>query len=95
MTEGHTFINRDGSTHGPKSSMVEGWTQFFAAFPDYRNTFECMVTEGSRVFVRGFAYWTEEEPFDPVIWSALVKGDQVAEWVIFEDTPENRKKFGL
>jgi mannan endo-1,4-beta-mannosidase len=95
MSEDHTYIDRDGSTHGPKSSMVEGWTQFFAAFPDYRNTLESMVTEGSRVFVRGFAYWSEEEPFDPVIWSALVKGDQVAEWAIFEDTPENRKRFGL
>ena len=40
MSEDHTFIDRDGSSHGPKSHMVEGWKQFFEMFALYKNTFD-------------------------------------------------------
>ncbi|MFC2124627.1 nuclear transport factor 2 family protein [Bacteroidota bacterium] len=95
MAESHTFIDRAGESHGPKSQMVEGWKHFFQMFPDYRNTFEKAQTAGNQVFIQGFAYWSEEEPYDPVIWTAILQDNLVSEWRIYEDTPENRKKFKL
>jgi ketosteroid isomerase-like protein len=95
MPENHTFIDRDGSSHGPKSHMVEGWKQFFEMFPVYKNTFNQIKADGDRVYVLGFAYWSEKEPYDPVIWTAIVKDDLIAEWRIYEDSTDNRKQFNL
>jgi ketosteroid isomerase-like protein len=95
MSEDHTFIDRDGSAHGPKSHMVAGWKQFFEMFPVYKNTFNQIRADGDRVFVLGFAYWSEKEPYDPVIWSATVKDDLIAEWQIYVDSADNRKKFNF
>ncbi len=95
MSEDHTFIDRDGSSHGPKSYMVEGWRQFFETFPQYRNTFNQIKAEGDRVFVQGFAYWSEKEPYDPVIWTAKIVNDLIAEWRIYEDSAEHRRQFNF
>ncbi len=95
MTENHTFINRDGTSHGPKSHMVEGWKDFFKMFPMYRNTFNKIVAIDNLVSVLGFAYWSEKEPYDPVIWTAFIENNLIIEWRIYEDSTENRKKFNL
>ena len=95
MAENHTFIDRDGSSHGPKSHMVEGWKQFFEMFPDYRNTFNKLIAAGNRVAVLGFAYWSEKEPYDPVIWTAVIENELITEWRVYVDSVENRKKFNL
>jgi len=95
MAENHVFIDRDGSSHGPKSFMVDGWKKFFDMFPDYKNTFEKITAVDNQVFVRGFAYWTEEEPYDPVIWVGIIEDDLITEWRVYVDTDENRKKFKL
>ena len=93
MTEGHRFIDRDGTSHGPKSFMVDGWKGFFQTFPKYRNTFNKIVAIDNRVFVLGFAYWSAKEPFDPVIWTAVIENNLVAEWRVYPDTTENRRKY--
>jgi ketosteroid isomerase-like protein len=95
MHEDHTFIDRDGSSHGPKSNMVAGWKQFFEMFPHYRNTFDQIKTEGDQVVVLGSAYWSEKEPYDPVIWTARIDNNLISEWRIYVDTPENRQKFSF
>jgi ketosteroid isomerase-like protein len=95
MHEQHTFIDRDGSSHGPKSPMVEGWKQFFETFPHYRNTFDQIRSEGEHVFVLGSAYWSEEEPYDPVIWTARIENNLIAEWRIYEDSAKHRKQFNF
>ena len=95
MSDDHVFIDRDGSSHGPKSYMVEGWKDFFKMFPEYRNTFEKIKIYNDRVVVLGFAYWSDEEPCDRVIWSAIVKESQITEWRIDVDTPENRRQFNF
>jgi hypothetical protein len=95
MAEHHVFIDRDGKSYGPKSFMVEGWKNFFKSFPDYRNTFEKIKVKAGWVYVLGFAYWTKEEPYDPVIWTARIENDLITEWRIDVDTPESREKFGF
>jgi hypothetical protein len=93
MHEDHTFIDRDGSSHGPKSHMVAGWKEFFGMFPAYENTFTEIKAAGNHVYVLGHAYWSEKEPYDPVIWTAFVEDGLVREWRIYEDSSENRKRF--
>jgi hypothetical protein len=95
MSEDHLFIDRDGKSHGPKSFMVDGWKRFFKMFPEYKNTFEKFNTIEDRVYVLGFAYWTKDEPYDPVIWMAKIEQHLIKEWQIYVDTPENREKFRL
>jgi len=95
MSEDHIFIDRDGSSHGPKSHMVAGWKQFFEMFPLYKNTFDEIKASENRVYVLGFAYWSEKEPYDPVIWTAKIENNLIAEWRVYEDTGENRKKFNF
>ena len=95
MAENHTFIDRDGTSHGPKSHMVEGWKGFFEMFPSYRNTFNKIEAFDNNVSVLGFAYWSEKEPYDPVIWTAIIKDNLISEWRVYEDSPEYRKIFNL
>jgi ketosteroid isomerase-like protein len=95
MSKEHTFIDRDGSSHGPKSHMVAGWKQFFEMFALYKNTFNKIKADGDCVFVLGFAYWSEKEPYDPVIWTAKIENNLIAEWRVYEDSGENRKRFNF
>ena len=95
MAENHTFIERDGKSHGSKQHMVEAWKEFFKMFPRYKNTFTKIGTIDNLVSVLGFAYWSEKETCDPVIWTALVENNLISEWRIYEDSSENRKKFNL
>lgn len=95
MSEDHTFIDREGNTGVSKSSMIEGWKEFFKMFPDYRNTFTKIIADEGNVYILGHAYWSAKEPYDPVIWTALVRNDLIKEWRIYEDSPENRKRFKL
>ena len=95
MTEGHTIIVREGNVVRGKNPNTEGWTQFFAQFPKYRNTFTRIESKDNRVVIVGFAYWSEEQPYDPVIWTARIEGDRVAEWRIYDDTEQNRQELGI
>ncbi len=95
MTEDHVFIDRDGNVSRPKDVMLKGWAQFFDMFPKYKNTFERVESRDNLVIILGFAYWSEENRHDPAIWTATILNDLVAEWHIYYDTQENRKKFGL
>ena len=95
MSEDHVFIDRDGKSHGPKSFMVDGWQGFFKMFPEYKNTFEKFNTSENQIYILGFAYWSKEEPYDPVIWRGKIENNLIREWQIFIDVPENRKKFNL
>lgn len=95
MTKNHTFIERTGESHSPKSFMIKRWKEFFEMFPEYRNTFEKIEVTDNLVSVLGFAYWSEEMQHDPVIWTAIIEDNLISEWRIYEDTPENRKKFNF
>ncbi len=95
MAEDHTFIDREGTVHQPKQVMVDGWKEFFKTFPKYRNTFNRVESRDNLVVLLGFAYWSEEQPHDPAIWTATIVGDLVHEWRVYADTPENGRRFRL
>lgn len=95
MTHDHTFIDRANRVDKGKESMTKGWIEFFASFPDYKNTFNRLESRDNLVILLSYAYWNEENKYDPAIWTARIENDRVAEWRIYEDTGKNRKKFGL
>lgn len=75
--------------------MTKGWIEFFKRFPDYRNTFTRVESRDNLVILIGHAYWSEENKYDPVIWTAGKENDLVAEWRTYEETPGNRKVLGI
>ena len=95
MTEDHTFIDREGGGDKGKETMTKGWTGFFKSFPEYKNTFIKIQSEGNLVVIYGYAIWQKGGEPDYVIWTASIENDLVAEWCIYEDTQDNKKKFGL
>lgn len=95
MTDDHTFIDRDGNVSKPKAVMIEGWKNFFGMCPKYKNTFTRVEMNDDLVVIPGYAYWSEEQPYDPVIWTAAIVNDLVAEWRIYYYTPENRAALNL
>ena len=95
MTDDHTFIDREGKVGRPKATMIQGWNRFFETFPKYRNTFNRIQSKDNRVAILGFAYWSEEQPYDPVIWTGTIVNDLIQEWRVYADTEANRGQFDL
>ena len=95
MTDDHAFIDREGNVGQPKQVMVQGWKRFFEMFPKYRNAFHRVQSKDNLVAILGFAFWTEEKPKDPVIWTATIMNDLVREWRLYADTEANRRQFDL
>ncbi|MFX0113763.1 MAG: nuclear transport factor 2 family protein [Candidatus Hodarchaeota archaeon] len=95
MTEGHMFIDRKGEVTKGKELMTKGWIDFFNQFPEYKNTFPRVESQGNLVIILGYANWSKDSEKDHAIWTATIENDLVAEWRIFEDTEENRAKFNI
>jgi len=95
MTDDHTFIDREGKVGRPKETMIQGWNRFFQMFPKYRNTFNRIQSKDNRVAILGFAYWSEEQPYDPVLWTGTIVNDLIQEWRVYADTEANRGQFDL
>ncbi len=95
MTEDHTLIVREGEVVKGKESNTTGWIDFFKQFPDYENIFTRIESRDNLVIIIGYANWSKEPTEDHVIWTARIEDDLVAEWRIYADTEENKKKLGI
>jgi ketosteroid isomerase-like protein len=95
MTDDHTFIDRKGSVDWGKALMTQGWIDFFKSYPEYRNTFLRVDSQGDRVILYGYATWEKGADPDYAIWVAKIENDLVAEWRIYEDTADNKRRFDL
>jgi len=95
MTDDHAFIDREGNVRQSKQVMVQAWREFFAMFPDYKNTFNRIESKDNLVTILGHAYWSQEKRNDPAIWTATIVNDLVQEWCVYFDTEVNRRRFNL
>jgi ketosteroid isomerase-like protein len=94
MTEDHTFVDSDANVVAGAKSVLDAWQGFFAAFPDYRNVWEDVRLDGDAVIATGRSVCATEPALDgAAIWTATLRGDRVAEWRVYEDTPENRSRL--
>ncbi len=78
-----------------KDAATAAWAAFFAAFPDYRNSFGLMRLDGGLVAVAGRSDCSDGRLAGPALWPARLAGEKIAEWRVYEDTPENRGLLGL
>ena len=95
MTDDHRFIDPAGHVVAGKASVLKAWKGFFAAFPDYRNVFGQMVVSGGVVVITGHSTCSDKRLDGPALWRARVRDGRVAEWQVYEDTPEHRSELRL
>jgi ketosteroid isomerase-like protein len=95
MTDDHTFIDSANSAVEGKETVVEAWKGFFALFPDYQNIFERVESRTHLVAIMGHSTCFEKQVDGPALWTAKIRGDKVAEWRVYKDTPENRRALNF
>ena len=95
MTDDHTFVDTQGAVVTGKTACVEAWRGFFAAFPDYRNTFTSFGVRDGKVTIVGRSSCSVPVLDGPAIWTATVRHGRVAQWRVYEDTPDVRQRLGV
>lgn len=95
MTSDHVFIDSAGGRIEGRERACEAWRKLFAAFPDYQNHFDTVTARGDRVLITGRSTCSHAELNGRALWSAIVRGVRVAEWRVYEDTPEQRAALVL
>jgi ketosteroid isomerase-like protein len=96
MTDDHAFIDSDDTVVSGKDEVLKAWKGFFAAFPDYRNVWSSVTSADGVLIAVGRSVCASEPRLDgPAIWTAKTRGERVAEWRVYDDTPENRTRLSL
>jgi ketosteroid isomerase-like protein len=95
MTPDHTFIDTAHHAIHGSGKALEAWRGFSSAFPDYRNVFDSLASNGDLVSITGHSTCSDERLDGPAIWTARVRDLKIAEWRVYDDTPENRKLLGI
>ncbi len=95
MTEDHVFIDSEGDVVRGKEEMTTAWKEFFTSYPDYRNIFIRLESRGNLVAIRGYSECSYTPLQGPALWTALIRDGKVAEWRVYDDTPQNRKKLHI
>ena len=95
MSDDHRFVDVESNTVSGKQACLQAWRGFFDAFPDYRNVFTSFTTRGDVVGIVGYSECTEPRLAGQAIWTATIRGETVAEWRVYADTPDTRARLGL
>ena len=95
MTDDHVFIDKSGNRVIGKNACENAWRGFFAAFPDYRNSFEETHSRTDIVVMSGRSSCSDSRLAGPALWTARIHNGRVCEWRVMEDTDHNRKNLSL
>ena len=95
MTDDHTFIDSEGDIVKGKKEMKKGWADFFVQYPDYRNIFTRIESRGNLVIIMGYSECSYTPLQGPALWTAHIRDGKVAEWRVYEDTLQNRRKLHI
>jgi ketosteroid isomerase-like protein len=95
MTDDHAFIDTAGHAVHGKSACLEAWREFFKLFPDYRNVFDRLIVQDNRVVVVGRSTCSDRRLNGPALWASTARDGRLAEWRVYEDTPNNRRVLGI
>lgn len=92
QTEDFAFIDMSGEVTWGR----QGWEDYFTSYPDYRIHVERVLIGGEGVAIIGRTTGShippEIEEQETVLWTAEIRGGLVAEWRIYTDIEEARKK---
>jgi ketosteroid isomerase-like protein len=96
MTDDHRFVDSAGQAVSGRQACRDAWSGFFAAFPGYRNVLDSVGERDGVVVVTGRSVCSEHPDLaGPALWTARVDGGLVAEWRVYDDTPETRAELGV
>lgn len=95
MTSDHVFVDSASSRVVGREACANAWRGFFAAFPDYRNHLATVRAQGDWVTMTGHSTCADSALAGPAVWTATVRGTQVSEWRVHDDTPSVRRGLGL
>lgn len=95
MTEDHALVDSAPSRTDGRDAVRHAWQGFFTAFPDYQNEVSTVHQRGHRVFLLGRSVCAHPALCGAAIWVAVVRGGLLAEWIIYEDTPDSRRALAL
>lgn len=96
MTHDHAFVDLSGERHEGKETMRDGWKEYMTSFPEYMIHVSEVYEVGDTVFLVGRTTGSHlrlprgVEFRDSIIWAAKIRGGRVAEWRLYDDTPETR-----
>jgi hypothetical protein len=92
QTEDFTLIDMAGDVFRGR----DGWQGYFSANPDYRIHVQKALISGNGVAIIGKTTGShvppEVEENETVLWTAQIRNGLVAEWRIFSDIEEAKKK---
>ncbi len=95
MTEDHIFIDSYNDVFKGRERMKKGWAEFFERYPDYRDIFTRVESRRDIVILIGFSKYSYEPLDGPAIWTAVIRNNLVAEWRVYKDNEENRKRLDI
>jgi ketosteroid isomerase-like protein len=95
MTDDHVFIDSANNVVRGKEAVVAAWMDFFRTFPDYRNIFDGFRVEDPAVIASGRSVCADDRLNGPALWRAVVSGQRISEWRVYDDTIENRALLGM
>jgi len=92
QTEDFTFIDMAGDiTRGR-----DGWPNYFSTYPKYKIHVKHVLTSGNAVAIIGKTTGSHIPPKleakETVLWTAEIQNNQVAQWRIYSDINEIKKK---
>jgi ketosteroid isomerase-like protein len=92
MTEDFTFIDKTGNV----TQGRERW-DYFDQYPHYRIHVQHILTSGNGIAIIGKTTGShvppEFEEKETVLWTAEIREELVAEWRIYSDIDEIKKKY--
>jgi len=92
QTEDFTLIDMAGDVYRGR----DGWQGYFSAYPKYKIHVQHVLLSGNCVAIIGKTTGShvppEVEAEETVLWTAEIRDDLVAEWRIYSDIEEAKKK---
>lgn len=92
QTEDFTLIDMVGDV----SRGRDGWQGYFSAYPNYTIHMHQVLTSGNGVAIIGKTTGSHVEPeveeLETVLWTAEIRDGLVAEWRIYSDIEDAKKK---
>jgi ketosteroid isomerase-like protein len=101
MTDDHVFVDLSGGRHVGKVTMRDGWREYMTSFPEYMIHVSEVHEVGDTVFLVGRTTGShlrlprEVEFRESIIWAAKIREGRVAEWRLYDDTPEVRSDLDV
>ena len=92
QTEDFTLIDMEGDTYQGR----DDWKDYFTTYPKYKIRIQHILTSGNAIAIIGKTTGSnippELEQKETVLWTAEIRNNQVAQWRIYSNIEEIKKK---